>query len=65
MHRRGKAQEEGGTCMARRSELSDCPIKIASGGKISIKAFWTSSRVVVTPSNISAVMPENLESIKI
>ena len=49
------------TCMAQRSEFSECPMRIASEGRISIRAFWTSATDVVTFSNNSLVMPENLK----
>ena len=48
------------TFKARRSFSKECPIKIASCGRRSIKHFWTSSNVVVTFSSVFFVMPLNL-----
>ena len=47
------------TFKARRSFSKECPIKIASCGRRSIKHFWTSSNVVVTFSSVFFVMPLN------
>lgn len=50
------------TLRALRSNSSECPSRIASGGRISTKCFWTSGKVVVTFSSISAVIPLNLKN---
>ena len=52
------------TFKARRSFSKECPIKIASCGRRSIKHFWTSSNVVVTFSSVFFVMPLNLHKKK-
>ena len=52
------------TFKARRSFSKECPIKIASCGRRSIKHFWTSSNVAVTFSSVFFVMPLNLHKKK-
>ena len=49
--------------MADKSQLRLCPTRMASGGRIFLKSFWTSSRRVVTSSSISGVIPEYLSMI--
>ena len=52
------------TLRALRSNSSECPKRMASAGRISIKCFWTSVNIVVTFSSISAVIPLNLHKKK-
>lgn len=49
------------TLSALKSNSSECPSKMASAGRRSIKCFWTSGRVVVTFPSISSVIPLNLQ----
>lgn len=49
------------TLSAFKSKQSDCPAKMASGGKMARKSLCTSSIRVVTGSRIAFVIPLNLE----
>ena len=56
------------TFMARRSPDIDCPHRIASDGRISCNAVWTSQSLVFTFFNIACVIPlylNRVDSLKV